>query len=69
MPVPLSVRLAPAPARTARISDASFVPFVDVKDVPVRTPVKVVVLVTSPPLKTMAVEFALLNVPIARTPP
>ena len=42
---------------------------VDVNDVPVRMPVKVSVLVTSPPLKTIVVEFALLNAPIASTPP
>ena len=65
----MSVRLAPAPARTARISDASRTVFVEVNDVPVRMPVKVSVLVTSPPLKTMAVEFVLLNDPIASTPP
>ena len=69
MPAPLSVRLAPAPARTARISEASLVEFVEVNEVPVRMPVKEVVLVTSPPLRTMVVELELLNVPIASTPP
>ena len=69
VPAPLSVRLAPVPARTARISDASRIVLVEVNDVPVRMPVKPSVLVTSPPLKTMVVEFELLNAPIASTPP
>ena len=69
MPAPLSVRLAPVPARTARISEASRTVLVEVNDVPVRTPVKPSVLVTSPPSKTTAVEFALLKAPIASTPP